>query len=41
MSKIYHIKPKDNRKKQKEPLWKMMQTNHIINITFKNDTKGY
>lgn len=22
MSKIYHIKPKDNRKKQKEPLWK-------------------
>ena len=22
MSKIYHIKPKDTRKKQKEPLWK-------------------
>lgn len=24
MSKIYHIKPKDNRKKQKEPLWKYL-----------------
>lgn len=22
MSKIYHIKPKNNQKKQKEPLWK-------------------
>ena len=27
MSKIYHIKPKDNRKKQKEPLWKYILVN--------------
>ena len=30
MSKIYHIKPKDNRKKQKEPLWKYILVIAIV-----------
>ena len=30
MSKIYHIKPKDNRKKQKEPLWKYLLVISIV-----------
>ena len=30
MSKIYHIKPKDNRKKQKEPLWKYLLVIAIV-----------
>lgn len=32
MSKIYHIKPKDNRKKQKEPLWKYILVIAIVII---------
>lgn len=30
MSIIYHIKPKDNRKKQKEPLWKYILVIAIV-----------
>lgn len=30
MSKIYHINPKDNRKKQKEPLWKYILVIAIV-----------
>lgn len=30
MSKIYYIKPKDNRKKQKEPIWKYILVIAIV-----------
>ena len=30
MSIIYHIKPKDNRKNQKEPLWKYILVIAIV-----------
>lgn len=30
MSIIYHIKPKDNRKNQKEPLWKYILVITIV-----------